>query len=269
MSRRRRPSSGLWISARHRAAKGLAAVGSTGAWRRAPWRTRRAMGLRGVGARLEDRDRRPARRPPAVFQAGSRGCGGKPPVVTLGNATQRNGDESSPCDPSDPQQTGIRPAGGVTLTRRWRVPHTRHARCSPAPPSGTGRVLHDSDSFNDPSSEAGKEASKRMSAPIPQSEGFPGGPPDKYGQSPARAVAATSDSGARLPSRGTDRAAPAAANESREVFDAPDIGRALTRIAHEILERNKGAGGLVLLGIPTRGAYLAHRLATKIAQVEG
>jgi pyrimidine operon attenuation protein/uracil phosphoribosyltransferase len=63
--------------------------------------------------------------------------------------------------------------------------------------------------------------------------------------------------------------APASADESREVFDAPDISRALTRIAHEILERNKGAEGLVLLGIPTRGAYLAYRLATKIAQVEG
>ena len=108
-----------------------------------------------------------------------------------------------------------------------------------------------------------------MSAPIPQSEGFAGGTPDKYGRSPTRAVAATSDSDARVASRRTDRAAPAASDESREVFDAPDIGRALTRIAHEILERNKGAGGLVLLGIPTRGAYLAHRLATKIAQVEG
>jgi pyrimidine operon attenuation protein/uracil phosphoribosyltransferase len=108
-----------------------------------------------------------------------------------------------------------------------------------------------------------------MSAPIPQSEGFVGGvPPDKEGQSPARIAAATSESNARLTSR-RNSPARAAADESREVFDAPDIGRALTRIAHEILERNKGAEGLVLLGIPTRGAYLAHRLATKIAQVEG
>ena len=48
-----------------------------------------------------------------------------------------------------------------------------------------------------------------------------------------------------------------------------DISRALTRIAHEILERNKGAGDLVLLGIPTRGVPLAQRIAAKIAAVEG
>ena len=43
----------------------------------------------------------------------------------------------------------------------------------------------------------------------------------------------------------------------------------LTRIAHEILERNKGADDVVLLGIPTRGVPLAQRLAAKIADVEG
>src|SRR5665647_2762656 len=53
-----------------------------------------------------------------------------------------------------------------------------------------------------------------------------------------------------------------------EVLGAADVGRALTRIAHEILERNKGAGDLVLLGIPTRGLPLAQRLAAKIAEVE-
>jgi len=46
---------------------------------------------------------------------------------------------------------------------------------------------------------------------------------------------------------------PAAA---RPVLDAPDVGRALTRIAHEIVERNHGADGVVLLGIPTRGVTL-------------
>src|SRR5688572_18230662 len=55
---------------------------------------------------------------------------------------------------------------------------------------------------------------------------------------------------------------------SRAVLDAADIGRALTRIAHEILERNRGPDGLVLLGIPTRGVPLAHRLAARIAAVE-
>ena len=53
------------------------------------------------------------------------------------------------------------------------------------------------------------------------------------------------------------------------VMDARDVSRALTRIAHEILERNKGASGLLLLGIPTRGVPLARRIAAKIAAVEG
>ena len=46
----------------------------------------------------------------------------------------------------------------------------------------------------------------------------------------------------------------------RVVLSAPEIARALRRISHEILERNKGADDLVLLGIPTRGAHLARRL---------
>ena len=57
--------------------------------------------------------------------------------------------------------------------------------------------------------------------------------------------------------------------EGRTVLDARDISRALTRIAHEILERNKGAADLVLLGIPTRGVPLAQRIAARIASVEG
>jgi len=47
-----------------------------------------------------------------------------------------------------------------------------------------------------------------------------------------------------------------------------DIARALTRISHEILERNGGSNNLVLLGIPTRGAHLAHRIATIIQGIE-
>jgi len=54
-----------------------------------------------------------------------------------------------------------------------------------------------------------------------------------------------------------------------EVLGPEEIARALTRIAHEVLERNKGAADVVLLGIPTRGLPLAHRLAARIAQVEG
>ena len=53
------------------------------------------------------------------------------------------------------------------------------------------------------------------------------------------------------------------------VLDDRDIVRALTRIAHEILERAKGADDLVLLGIPSRGVPLARRLAARIATVEG
>jgi pyrimidine operon attenuation protein/uracil phosphoribosyltransferase len=53
-----------------------------------------------------------------------------------------------------------------------------------------------------------------------------------------------------------------------EVLSQGDITRALTRIAHEILERNKGAADLVLLGIPTRGLPLAQRLAARVAAVE-
>jgi pyrimidine operon attenuation protein/uracil phosphoribosyltransferase len=53
------------------------------------------------------------------------------------------------------------------------------------------------------------------------------------------------------------------------VLDEHDIARALTRIANEILERNKGPEDLVLLGIPTRGVPLARRVAARIASVEG
>jgi pyrimidine operon attenuation protein/uracil phosphoribosyltransferase len=55
---------------------------------------------------------------------------------------------------------------------------------------------------------------------------------------------------------------------ARPVLEAPEISRALTRIAHEILERNKGPRDLVLLGIPSRGVPLAQRLARRIAEVE-
>ena len=58
-------------------------------------------------------------------------------------------------------------------------------------------------------------------------------------------------------------------DEGRVVLDADDIDRALTRISHEILERNKGADDLVLLGIPTRGVALAERIAARIAANEG
>lgn len=56
---------------------------------------------------------------------------------------------------------------------------------------------------------------------------------------------------------------------ARVVLDASDIARALTRIAHEILERNKGPANLVLLGIPSRGVPLASRIAQTMTTVEG
>jgi len=53
------------------------------------------------------------------------------------------------------------------------------------------------------------------------------------------------------------------------VMDAGDIDRAVTRIAHEILERNKGSKNIALAGIVTRGDILAKRLADKIESIEG
>jgi pyrimidine operon attenuation protein/uracil phosphoribosyltransferase len=52
------------------------------------------------------------------------------------------------------------------------------------------------------------------------------------------------------------------------VLDAGEIRRALTRIAHELVERNKGAEDLVLVGIPTRGVPLSRRLARRLEEIE-
>ena len=52
-------------------------------------------------------------------------------------------------------------------------------------------------------------------------------------------------------------------------MSAGDISRVLTRIAHELLEHNKGAEDMVLLGIPTRGVSLADRLGRLVTDVEG
>jgi pyrimidine operon attenuation protein/uracil phosphoribosyltransferase len=68
---------------------------------------------------------------------------------------------------------------------------------------------------------------------------------------------------------GAEVSAPAVKAVPRTVLDASDISRALTRIAHEILERNRGADPVVLLGIPTRGVGLATRISERIAAVEG
>lgn len=56
--------------------------------------------------------------------------------------------------------------------------------------------------------------------------------------------------------------------EKRLIMDSAAIDRSLTRIAHEIVERNKGTEGLALVGIRTRGVPLAERLAEKISNIE-
>lgn len=53
------------------------------------------------------------------------------------------------------------------------------------------------------------------------------------------------------------------------VLDEQAIRRALTRIAHEIIEKNKGIEDCILVGIRTRGIYIANRLAERIEQIEG
>ena len=55
----------------------------------------------------------------------------------------------------------------------------------------------------------------------------------------------------------------------KQILSMDDIRRALTRIAHEILERHRGVDGLVLAGIHTRGLPLARRIAGKILEFEG
>lgn len=67
---------------------------------------------------------------------------------------------------------------------------------------------------------------------------------------------------------GTARAGAAFALKAR-VMEPEDVRRALVRIAHEVVERNKGPEDLVLVGIRTRGAPLAARLAGMIASFEG
>jgi len=70
-----------------------------------------------------------------------------------------------------------------------------------------------------------------------------------------------------MASHPTEAAPPA--DQGRVVLDADDVSRALTRISHEILERNRGAADLLLLGLHTRGVPLARRIAERIEQVEG
>ena len=57
--------------------------------------------------------------------------------------------------------------------------------------------------------------------------------------------------------------------ETKEIIDAMSLRRSMIRITHEIIEHNKGIEDIVIVGIKTRGAILASRLATMIEEVEG
>jgi pyrimidine operon attenuation protein/uracil phosphoribosyltransferase len=57
--------------------------------------------------------------------------------------------------------------------------------------------------------------------------------------------------------------------EKSRIMDKNGMLRTLTRMAHEILEKNKGTQDLVIIGVRTRGAYLAMRLAAVIEQIDG
>jgi Pyrimidine operon attenuation protein/uracil phosphoribosyltransferase len=56
--------------------------------------------------------------------------------------------------------------------------------------------------------------------------------------------------------------------EEKEIMNEKTVARVLTRLAHEIIERNEGVDKVVLVGIKTRGIYLADRLADRIASIE-
>ena len=53
-----------------------------------------------------------------------------------------------------------------------------------------------------------------------------------------------------------------------KVLDADGLRRTVNRLSHEVVEKNKGVQDVVLVGIRTRGEFLAHRVATKIAEIE-
>ena len=57
--------------------------------------------------------------------------------------------------------------------------------------------------------------------------------------------------------------------EKARIMSADDMRRAISRLSHEIIERNGGAGGIIICGIRTRGQYLAERIVEKIREIEG
>jgi len=101
---------------------------------------------------------------------------------------------------------------------------------------------------------------------LPAVNPAPGHPELASGPAPAQTPAPAGDP--RPASDPSSASSPAPAGR-KIVLEPEEIRRALTRIAHEILERTDGGAGVVLLGIPTRGVPLARRLAERIEQVEG
>ncbi|GLZ44116.1 bifunctional protein PyrR [Actinomycetospora sp. NBRC 106375] len=72
--------------------------------------------------------------------------------------------------------------------------------------------------------------------------------------------------------RGASGSGDASAEGERELLSAADLARTVARVAHEIIERTAPDGGtdpVVLLGLPTRGTYLARRLADRISEITG
>ena len=57
--------------------------------------------------------------------------------------------------------------------------------------------------------------------------------------------------------------------EKAKLMDEKAIARAITRISHEIIEKNKGVEDVILIGVKTRGVPIANRIATRIEQIEG
>jgi len=82
-------------------------------------------------------------------------------------------------------------------------------------------------------------------------------------------MGASSDASRADNSHDSDASRADNSHDARTVLDDKDISRALTRITHEILERNRDAADIVLLGIPTRGVHLARRIAKRMSEVEG
>jgi pyrimidine operon attenuation protein / uracil phosphoribosyltransferase len=125
-------------------------------------------------------------------------------------------------------------------------------------------------SFKGPSREAGKEVLVVRAAHPAGGKPGTGGDPiataGRAGRPPGAPGPGLPDGS--TPSRGTGPRRPAP-DSPKTVLEQAEINRALSRIAHEILERTRGAQEVVLLGIPTRGVPLASRLAARIAQVEG